>query len=134
MANHHAMVLLVTHVPDERTIYGEFLRAWGFDVHVVDGPEEAFATAVRTSPHVVVTRIPQPGHFTNGLDLLRRLKQHDSTKSIAVLVITSLMQPEYREQAADAGCDAYLLLPVTPDTLMAEIFRVLPELGPRAAS
>jgi DNA-binding NarL/FixJ family response regulator len=42
-----------------------------------------------------------------------------------VIVITSLMQAEFRAEATAAGCDGYLLPPVTPDALLSEIRRVL---------
>jgi DNA-binding NarL/FixJ family response regulator len=41
-----------------------------------------------------------------------------------VIVITSLVQPEYRAEAMAGGCDGYLLLPVMPDVLLSEIRRV----------
>jgi CheY-like chemotaxis protein len=72
----------------------------------------------------VVTRI-QPGQPMNGLDLLRRLKQDPVSAHLPVIIITSLMQPEFRVEAEAAGCDGYLLLPTVPDTLIAEIRRVL---------
>jgi two-component system cell cycle response regulator DivK len=118
-------VLLVTHVADERAIYGESLHAQGFNVRMAEGPDDAFAMATREPPDIIVTRILQPGYTANGIDLLRRLKQHDLTARIPVIIITSLMQPDYREQAMEAGCDGYLLLPALPDLFVAEVRHVL---------
>lgn len=118
-------LLLVTQFPDERAIYGEALRAHGFDVRVADGPEDAFVSAMREPPDVVVTRVPQAYQNGPGIDLLRRLKQDDATKSVPVVVLTSLMQPELRTAAVNAGCDGYLLIPALPDALVNEIRRVL---------
>lgn len=119
-----ATVLLVTAVEDERAFYSTCLRAQGFEVLLADGPEHALRLAVDAAPHVVVTRI-QPGQPMNGLDLLRRLKQDPVSAHLPVIIITSLMQPEFRVEAEAAGCDGYLLLPTVPDTLIAEIRRVL---------
>jgi len=118
-----ATVLLVTLFDDERAIYSRYLRAQGFDVVIADGPEHALRLA--PAAHVVVTRILQPGKSMNGLELLRRLKRNPACSHIPVIIITSLMQPEYRAEALAAGCDGYLLLPVIPDRLVAEIRRVL---------
>ena len=118
-------VLLVTGFPDERTIYSEVLRAHGFDVRIADGPHDALKRAIQHPPDVVVTRILQPGHTINGVELLRRLKQHETTAHVPVVIITSLIEAEYRAAAIQAGCDAYLLLPVLPDKLALEIHRVL---------
>jgi CheY-like chemotaxis protein len=116
-------VLLVTLFDDERAIYSHCLRAEGYDVVLADGPEHARELA--HTADVVVTRILQPGQSMNGIELLRRVKQDPTSNRIPVIVITSLMQPEIRAEAIAAGCDGYLLLPVVPDVLLAEIRRVL---------
>ncbi len=120
-----ATVLLVTLFEDERAFYSTCLGAEGFEVVLADGPEHALTLAIEAAPHVVVTRILQPGRTMNGLDLLRRLKQSPASAHLPVIIITSLMQPEFRVEAEAAGCDGYLLLPTVPDTLIAEIRRVL---------
>jgi two-component system cell cycle response regulator DivK len=118
-------LLLVTQYPDERVIYGAALRAEGFDVRIANGPDDAFLSAVRQRPDVVVTRVPQAGGGHPESDLLRRLKQGTQTQSVPVLVITSLIQPEMRATAVGAGCDAYILIPALPDMLVREVRRVL---------
>jgi two-component system, cell cycle response regulator DivK len=118
-----ATVLLVTLFDDERTIYSNCFRAEGFDVVLADGPEHALQLAAHAD--VVVTRILQPGRSINGIELLRRVKGDPTSSHIPVIVITSLMQAEFRAEAVAAGCDAYLLLPVVPDVLLAEVRRVL---------
>lgn len=118
-----ATVLLVTLFDDERAIYSHYLRAEGFDVLLADGPEDAVQLAAHAD--VVVTRILQPGRSINGIELLRRVKRDPTSSHVPVIVITSLMQAEFRAEAVAAGCDSYLLLPVVPDVLVAEIRRVL---------
>jgi two-component system cell cycle response regulator DivK len=123
--SHATMLLLVTQYPDERAIYGDALRAEGFDVRIAEGPDEAFVTAVRERPDVVVTRVPQAGHSSPQSNLLHRLKTDDVTKSVPVVVITSFMQPEHRDQALGDGCDGYLLIPALPNDLVSEVRRIL---------
>ncbi len=120
-----ATVLLVTLFNDERAIYCTYLRSQGFEVLTADGPEHALALAAQALPDVVVTRILQPGQSMNGFELLRRLKQHATTAHIPVVVITTLMQPEFCAEATESGCDGCLLLPTAPDALIAEIRRVV---------
>jgi two-component system, cell cycle response regulator len=117
-----ATVLLVTMYEDERAIYGNYLRANGYNVVLAESPEHALRVALNA--HVVVTRILQPQRSMNGIELLRRLKQDPTSSHVPVIVITSLMQPEFRAEATAAGCDGYLLLPVIPDILLSEIRRV----------
>ena len=118
-------LLLVTQYPDERAIYGEALRFDGFDVQFADGPEDAFARTLQEHPDVVVTRVPQAGAPGPDSDLLRRLRQAEPTRSIPVVILTSLMQPEHRANAMEEGCDGYLLIPALPDTLVKEVRRIL---------
>jgi CheY-like chemotaxis protein len=124
-------VLLVTAFDDERAIYGYSLRADGYDVVVANGP--AHALQLVPGADVVVTRILQPGHSMNGIELLRRVKRDPTSSHVPVIVITSLMQPEFRAEATGAGCDGYLLLPVIPDVLLAEIRRVMCARAPTVA-
>lgn len=128
-----ATLLLVTQYVDERVIYGDTLRANGFDVRIADGPDDAFATSRREPPDVVITRVPQTSLGPSNMDLLHRLKQDDATKSVPVVILTSLMQPEYRAQAVDAGCDGYVLIPALPDALIGEIRRVMSQRSGEAA-
>ena len=120
-----ARVLLISHVADEQTIYGESLRAQGFDVRVADGPHQALAAAREATPDIIINRIARSGPISDRVQLLRELKQSDVTANVPVLVISSSIQPEVRAAATSAGCDGFLLLPVVPDTLSAEIRRVL---------
>jgi DNA-binding response OmpR family regulator len=122
-------LLLVTQFADERDIYGDALRAQGFNVRVADNADDGFASSMREPPDVIVTRVPQTGTE----DLLRRLKETDATKSIPVVILTSLMQPEFREKAADGGCAGYLLIPALPDTLIDEVRRVMSHRSGEAA-
>jgi CheY-like chemotaxis protein len=118
-----ATILLVTYSDDERAIYSTCFRAEGFDVVLAEGPEHALQLAATAD--VVVTRILQPGSSMNGIELLRRVKRDPLSGHVPVIVITSLMQGEFRAEAIAAGCDGYLLLPVVPDVLLAEVRRVL---------
>ena len=43
-------VLLVTEFPDERLIYGDSLRAQGYDVRIAAGPDDGVREAVSNRP------------------------------------------------------------------------------------
>jgi two-component system, cell cycle response regulator DivK len=120
-----ASVLLAAHSADERAFYGACLIAAGFAVWTADGPHDAFAHAVQNPPTVIITRQAPAGHGVGSVELLHLLKGHAATAHIPVIVITSMIQPERRTEAIEAGCAGYLLLPVVPDTLITEMRRVL---------
>lgn len=120
-----ARVLLVNYVADERAMYGDALRAAGFAVQTCEDPIRALDDAIAHQPQVVITRIVQPGFAIDGIELARRIKQHERTRDAAVIITTARIEPSYRSAAAAAGCDAYLLLPYLPDALVTEVRRVL---------
>ena len=125
MASHQHNVLLVTYNDDERQLYGDALERAGFSVTRLSDPHEALRLATSQPPAAIVTRILQPGYAMDGIELTRAIRGNDSTASVPVIIITSLLQPEHRVAAVAAGCDEYLLLPVLPDELVAVVKRVV---------
>lgn len=117
-------VLLVDAFLDEGDMYAEYLRMCGFRTKVCRAPEDAVEDATRHPPDVVVTRLRQAGPLT-GIGLVQRLKAHKTTENVPVVMITTSWHAEDRDAALQAGCDSYLLLPVLPDALAAELRRVL---------
>ena len=125
MPSHPHSVLLVTYNDDERQLYGDALEQAGFSVTRLSDPHEALRLATSQPPSAIVTRILQPGYAMDGIELTRAIRGNDSTASVPVIIITSLLQPEHRVAAVAAGCDEYLLLPVLPDELVAVVKRVV---------
>ena len=109
---------------DEQQLYGGALEDAGFGVVRLRDPSEALRMA-SAQPAAVVTRILQPGHAINGIELTRAIKSDPATAMIPVIIITSLSQLEYREAAVAAGCDEYLLLPVLPTEVVAAVIRAV---------
>jgi CheY-like chemotaxis protein len=90
-------VLLVTYNADEQQLYGGALEEAGFSVAALCDPDVALRTASAQRPAAVVTRIFQPGHSMNGLDLTRAIKSHRATATTPVIILTSFSQSENRE-------------------------------------
>jgi CheY-like chemotaxis protein len=121
-------ILLVDPFPEEREMYAEFLRFKGFDVTLCPTASAALATARASSVLAVITRVRQSGPL-NGVALTRLLKDDVLTRSIPVIVITSHMEAQIQTAARDAGCDAFLMIPCSPDLLAAEVAHLI-EGGP----
>jgi CheY-like chemotaxis protein len=120
------LVILVVEDHDDARRYVElFLRQLGANVigarNAVDGLE-AFKTQ---SPAVVVTDILMPGG--DGFQLLREIRAFDRGREAAVPVIamTALVSPADGRRILDAGFNAYLRKPFTPDGLFEAIATVL---------
>jgi CheY-like chemotaxis protein len=118
-------VFLVDAFRDEAEMYVEYLATCGFNVRLFDDPTAAVETAINTVPDVVVTRIRHPNDAMDGITFIRRLREHGATRDIAAIVITTSIWEHDREEAMQAGCDAYVLLPHLPEDLVRDVRRVL---------
>jgi CheY-like chemotaxis protein len=118
-------VLLLTYVEDERELYGDALREAGFDVTLCSDPLCVLDEIIKKQPVALVTRILQPGFDIDGVELTRRIRQDNRTKHIRVVVVTSLVEPRFRRAAIEAGCDAFLPLPVLPDDVVGTVRRLI---------
>lgn len=115
-------VLLVQPATDDRAMYAIYLRARGFDSIEMDDPEAAFDRAAQMAVIVTGIRIRQPA---DGIAFIRRLRQHAPTRRTPIIVLTACAFDEDRARAVAAGCDAFLAKPCAPDTLLAEVSKLI---------
>ena len=118
-------IVVLDLIPEEGEMYAEYLRATGFTVRVCQYPAEAFEAIDREPPDAVVTRLRQATPGVTGIDVVRRLKESAATSHVPVVMITSSSLTKDKRPASDVHCDAYMLLPVVPEQLAAEIRRLL---------
>jgi two-component system cell cycle response regulator DivK len=114
-------VLLVEAAQDDRDMYAEYLRRHEFQSIETDDPGHALALAQSVDVIVTASRIGQ----SDCLELVRRLRADERTKKKPILVLTGYAAKTEEMRAVEAGCDAFLLKPCAPETLVAEIRRVL---------
>ena len=118
------LILVVDDNPPLRYALGRTLRQHGFEVIDAATGEEALQLAVSEQPDVVLLDVNLPD--IHGFDVARRLKADERTRTIAILQISaSFVQMEHRMQGLAAGADAYLVEPVEPRELVANIRALL---------
>jgi two-component system cell cycle response regulator len=115
-------VLLVDDERFARTVYGDYLRAAGYDVEVADGADSALAQLARRRFDILLTDVILPGD-KDGLELLDAAKQLDP--GIGVVVVTALDKVDTAVRAMRAGASDYLVKPVTPEQLQVAVQRCL---------
>jgi PAS domain S-box-containing protein len=100
------------------------LRQHGFEVLEVSTGEETMRLAASERPDLVLLDVNLPD--ISGFDVARGLKNSDRTKNIPILQISaSFVQREHRMAGLEAGADAYLVEPVEPGELVANIRALL---------
>ena len=116
-------VMLVDGDEDSMAMYAIGLLGMGFQPFTAGNAEEAYARARDLHPHVVVAEVALPG--CSGLELARQLREDAETSNAAIIVLTGRAVASVKRQAAEAGCDRFLVKPCMPDTLAVEIRDVL---------
>jgi CheY-like chemotaxis protein len=103
-----------------RYMLRQALAATGHTVMESSNGEDGLALVARELPDLVFLDLGMPG--LDGFEVLRRLKSDPATSDIAVLVF-SLLSAESR--AKDAGADAFLPKPLSPQVLKERVRSVL---------
>jgi CheY-like chemotaxis protein len=119
------LVLLLDPFVDEGEMYSEYLRSEGFEVQLYRAASAGLQAAADSRPDIVVTRLRQERREMDGVEITRLLKRNESTRHMPIVIITTSILASDAAAADEAACDAYLVLPVSPDALARELRRLL---------
>lgn len=117
------LALIADHDADTRRMYAEFLTLSDCLIEQADDGRDALAKVFSRQPDIVVTETHLPG--INGFELCALLRQDTATRSIPIVLVTAAMFAGDVERAETAGADAVLAKPCRPETLLAEIQRLV---------
>lgn len=113
-------------VDDDLTLsemYGERLKASGYDVTVVHDGEAGLAEAQK-KPDLILLDIMMPK--VNGLDVLKQLKASAELRTIPVILLTALIQELDKAKGIAGGAvDYYVKSEIMPGDLLKHIEQVL---------
>jgi len=99
------------------------LRNNGYGVISADNGAEALELALREKPDIIVTDYQMP--VMTGLELIEKLRQHEETKDIPVIMLTArsfAIEQEQQDVLQISGC---LSKPFSPRELLGNIEDVL---------
>ncbi len=117
-------ILVVDDQLSMRALVRNGLQQLGFaDICEAGDGEEGLRLAVSRSPHLVLTDFNMPK--LDGLGLLRAIRSHPPTKSMAVIMLTGRADRELVQRAVQFGINNYLVKPFTVATLKQKIEAVL---------
>jgi CheY-like chemotaxis protein len=116
-------VLIIDDAEDNRDIYSFFLAHDGFDVEVAADGEAGVALAECRPFDVIVMDLTMPK--MDGWEATRRLKADALTQAIPIIILTGYPATAAKPDGPAAVWDAYLTKPCLPESLEAEIRRIL---------
>lgn len=120
-------VLVVDDEPDIVALVAYHLAKAGFRISTATTGPEALEQARRELPSLVVLDLMLPG--MSGFDVLEALRRNDSTRQIAVLMLTAKQDEPDRLRGLTLGADDYLTKPFSPAELVLRVKAILRRLG-----
>jgi CheY-like chemotaxis protein len=118
-------VLYVEDHEAQRDIMRQVLERYGgYEIDVACNGEEGVEKAREWHPDVVLMDMRMPGRI-DGVAAIRELRNDPDTADIPIIVISAWGSAKHKEQALEAGTDAYFTKPVPIDNLIEAINRYL---------
>jgi len=117
------LVLVVEDDPETRQFYSEAFERQGFLIDQAHNGFQALEKAFAHPPDLVLTDIAVPG--IDGIELCRRLRADERTRSVPLLAITGYGDRQYSDRARGAGADQVLAKPCDADQLLSEALRLM---------
>lgn len=118
-------VLVVEDYDDSRYLWRVALEKHGYRVLEASDGREAVKVALRERPEIILMDLSLP--IMDGLAATKRIRQAPKTRATLIIAVTAHQESNYRKQALDAGCDAYVTKPIDFDWLNDLIGQLLPK-------
>ena len=99
------------------------LRNNGYEVISAENGEDAFASACRENPDIIVTDFQMPG--MTGLELVRRLRQNETTKDTPVIMLTARDFAIEESEKEQLQISELLNKPFSPKELLRSVSDIL---------
>lgn len=121
-----AKILVLDNIEVNRQLLASTLEPSGYDVDLAASAEEAFARAVSVPPDLIISDMHMPNQ--NGLDFLKMVKSNLRLRNIPFVFLTSSVWGESeRTSAVSMGVARFIVRPIEPKALLAEIETCLKE-------
>lgn len=114
-----ATVLLVDDTPANIGVLLETLGAAGLEVLVAESGSSALAQLEHARPDLILLDVMMPG--MDGFETCGRLKAHPRWRSIPVIFMTALDEPEQKVRAFREGAVDYIVKPFFEQEVLARV-------------
>ena len=116
-------VLVVDDEPDIVALVAYHLVKAGYRVSTSSNGAEAVAQARQDRPSIIVLDLMLPG--MSGFEVLEQLRADDSTRDVAVLLLTARKDEPDRIKGLSLGADDYITKPFSPQELVLRVGAIL---------
>jgi two-component system phosphate regulon response regulator PhoB len=123
-------ILVVDDEPEIVALVVYHLAKAGYRVSTASSGQDAIDLARRERPALMVLDLMLPG--MSGFDVLEQLRLDDSTRDIAVIMLTARREEPDRIRGLSLGADDYLTKPFSPAELVLRVGAILRRTGSTA--
>jgi DNA-binding response OmpR family regulator len=116
-------ILIADDERDIRDLITFTLRFAGYEVIPTSNGEEAYQTAMKVLPDLILLDVRMPR--MTGYEACQHIKSEETTKHIPVIILSAKGQESEVRTGLDAGADEYILKPFSPDQLTERIKTIL---------
>jgi two-component system cell cycle response regulator len=112
-------ILVIEDTPSDLKLAQHVLIGAGHNVSGAEAAEQALLAVKQNKPQVILLDLILPG--IDGLALARLLKADPETRDIHIVAVTSFPERFPKAKALAAGCDAYLVKPLSTRSLPGQL-------------
>ena len=121
-------VLVVDDVEDTARTFAYVLETLGHQARAVTSPHDVFAAIASFRPNVVFLDIGMPD--IDGWTLARQLREKYSRDALHLVALTAYGERQDYVKSREAGFDAHVVKPASPNTIDAILRTLFPESPP----
>ena len=111
-------ILIVDDDPNLLRLFGDDLARRGYSVHRAAGGGEGVRLAEELRPDLILMDMNMPD--VDGIEATRRIKAGPCAET-PIVALTALAMPDEIERSLEAGCDGYVIKPVSAGELYEEL-------------
>jgi two-component system cell cycle response regulator len=116
-------LLVIDDDPQVARLFSAFLRDEGYEVNACSRAADAISKARVDLPDLILLDVQMPD--IDGYEATRRFKADPATRSIPIILITGLDDPDNKLKGLEAGADEFLPKPVDRSELLVRIRSML---------
>ncbi len=120
-------ILVVDDEPEIVALVAYHLAKSGYRVATAASGQDALDVASRERPSLIVLDLMLPG--MSGFDVLEALRTDETTRDVAVLMLTARREEPDRIRGLSLGADDYLTKPFSPAELVLRVGAILRRIG-----